>query len=297
MNLTTNRFAFTIALAGLFFTSSMTAQTLDELKALKSDKEAAIEALQGEIADIDGQIDGFPGWKLGSFGTLGFNLSRFNNWIKGANPNAVSSSIRSSVNGFANYDDDQLFWRNSSGINLGWLKLDTDLDDNQDSELEQVADIFKLQSLFGYKITPKIAASSLLDYNTSLLSNFNNPGIFDIGVGFTWTPVTDMVVVVHPLNYHVVLGDDPSFGSALGTKIVADYTKEIVPGLTWKTNFSSFLPYKETDPGLGEWTWTNGFGFNLWNGIGVGLEFGLRDAEVESPDGQNFFVMGLSYAL
>lgn len=273
------------------------AQTLEELKAMKAEKEAALATLQGEVADINAQIDALPGWETGMFGTLGFNLSSFNNWVKGANPNAVSSSIRATLNAYANYDEPKYFWRNSGGLNLGWLKLDTDVKDNVDAEFEQVADILKIQSLFGYKITSKLATSALLDYNTSILSNFNNPGILDFGVGFTWTPIKSMVVVVHPINYHIVLGDDPTFGSALGTKIVIDYTKEIIPGLTWKSNLAAFAPYKKSEPSLGEWTWTNGFGFNVWKGIGVGLEFGLRNAEVESPDGQNYWVVGLSYAL
>ena len=276
---------------------SVHAQTLEELKAMKAEKQGVVDGLQSEIGAINAQIEALPGWDLGSFGTLGFNLSSFDNWIKGANPNAISSSIRASLNGFANYDNDKLFWRNSGGINLGWQKLDTDLNDNVDTDFEQVADILKFNSLFGYKLTPKLAVSALLDYNTSLLSNFNNPGILDLGVGATWTPIKNLVVVVHPLNYHVVMGDDPSFGSAVGTKIMADYTKELIPGLSWKSNLSAFAPYKSTDPSLGEWTWTNGLAFNVWKGIGVGLEFGIRKAEVESADGQNYWVMGLSYAL
>jgi hypothetical protein len=283
-----------VLLVLLAFTSR--AQTLEELKAQKAEKEAAMSALKGEIASLSAQIDALPGWDLGAFGTLGFNLSSFNNWIKGANPDAISASIRASFNGFANYDEPKYFWRNSGGINLGWQKLDTDLEDNIKTEFEQVADILKLQSLFGYKITPHLAGSAMVDYNTSILSNFNNPGILDMGVGFTWTPVKNLVVVVHPLNYHIVLGDDPTFRSSAGTKLVADYTQQIVPGLTWKSNLSAFLPYKKFEPSLMEWTWTNGLGFNVWKGIGVGLEFGLRKAEVESPDGQNYWVVGLSYA-
>ena len=271
------------------------AQLVDSLKSLKAEKEAAVKELQGEISSIKGQIDALPGWEVGSFGTLGFNLSNFNNWQKGANPNAVSSAIRASVNAYANYDEPKLFWRNSGGINLGWLKLDTDVDDNEDADFEQVADVLKLTSLFGYKLTDKLAMSSLAEYNTSILSNFNDPGILDFGLGFTWTPVQSMVVVVHPVNYHWVFGDNPEFDNGLGAKIVADYTRELVPGLTWKTNLTTFLAYKSTDPSLSEWTWTNSFGFNVWKGIGVGLEFGLRNAEVESPEGQSYWVLGISY--
>ena len=121
------------------------AQTLEELKAMKAEKEATVSTLQGEIANINAQIDALPGWETGAFGTLGFNLSSFNNWIKGANPNAVSSSIRGTLNGYANYDEPKYFWRNSGGLNLGWLKLDTDVEDGMDAEFEQVADILKIQ--------------------------------------------------------------------------------------------------------------------------------------------------------
>lgn len=274
----------------------VTAQTIEELQADKKEKEAELKALQGEIATIKAQIEAFPGWETGVFGTLGYNLSRFNNWQKGANPNAVSASIRATANAFANYDQDRLFWRNSLGLNLGWQKLDTDVDDAEDAEFEQVADVLRLQSLFGYTLFDHLAMSTLLDYNTSILSNFNNPGILDLGIGFTWTPLTDLVIVVHPLNQHWVFGDNPDFNDALGAKLVASYKRELVKGLNWNTNLTAFLPYSSSDPSLSEWTWINSFGFNLWKGIGVGLEFGLRNAEVESPDTQSFWVMGLSYS-
>ncbi len=281
---------------GLAVTAAWT-QTLEELQALKAEKEAAVSTLQGEIAGIQAQIDALPGWDVGSFGTLGFNLSSFNNWQKGANPNAESSSIRAALNAFANFDNPKHFWRNSGGINLGWLKLDTDVDDNDDASFEQVADVFKLTTLYGRKLSEQLALSTMGEYNTSILSNANDPGILDLGAGLTWTPEPNLVVVAHPLNYHWVFGDDPSFNDALGAKLMVDYTKEVVPGLTWKSNLTTFLPYSSDEPSLSEYTWTNSVGFNLWKGIGVGLEFGLRKAEVESPDSQNYWVIGLSYAL
>ena len=33
-------------------------------------------------------------------------------------------------------------------------------------------------------------------------------GYLDAGVGATWTPVTDLVVVIHPLNYNFVFADN-----------------------------------------------------------------------------------------
>jgi uncharacterized coiled-coil protein SlyX len=286
--------------------AAINGQTIEELQTQKAEKEGQIaelqgqmDVLQGELGGIQGQIDAFPGWETGTFGTLGFNLSRFSNWAKGAQPNSTSSTIGGSFSGFANYDDPKFFWRNSGNINLAWQKLTLDRDDpaEEDSDYESVADVFKVTSLYGHKISESFAISVLGEYNTSIINNFNNPGILDIGVGATWTPVKNLVVVIHPLNYHWVFGDNPDFDSALGAKVVADYVAELTPGLTWRSNLSMFFPYKSTEPSLSEYTWTNGLSFKVLGGIGVGLEYAIRKADVESPDSQNYFIMGLTYTL
>ncbi len=271
------------------------AQTREELHDQIKEKEDSISDIQSRIDDLQAEIDDYLGWHIGAFGTLGFGFSDFENWQKGANPDANSMNIKITANPYANYNDDQYFWRNKAFINLGWQKLDIDPNDGEEAELEQVADILRLSSLYGYKFSDKLAASALMEYNTSILSNFNNPGILDLGIGITWTPITDLTVVIHPLNYHWVFGDSPEFTNALGAKIAADYSRDLFDGLSWTSSFSSFLPYKDTDPTLFEWTWINGFSYDLWKGFGLGFEFGLRDAEVESQDFQSFWVFGVSY--
>ena len=237
----------------------------------------------------------YPDGKPDSFGTLGFNLSRFSKWAKGANPNSSSGTISGSFNFFAHYDEPKLFWRNAGGIAVGWQKLDTDTDDPSDTKYETVADVFRINSLFGYKLSDKWSLSAMGDYNSSILKNFNDPGILDLGVGATWTPISNMVVTINPANYHIVMGDNPAFDSGLGTKVIADYSTS-VKGISWRSNFNTFLAYKSTDPALSEWTWTNSFGAKVWSGVGVGLEFALRKAEVENEDLQSYLILGLSYA-
>ncbi|MBK8501201.1 MAG: DUF3078 domain-containing protein [Saprospiraceae bacterium] len=270
-------------------------QTIEEYRTMKKEKEKEMKALKGEISMLKTKIDSFPGWEFGTYGTLGYNLSHFNNWQKGANPNAISAAIRASVNGFANYRDSKTFWRNAVSTNLGWLKLDTDKHDSESGKFEQVADVLHLSSLFGYTFVDNLAVSTLAEFNTSVLSDFNNPGILDFGVGSTWKPVKNLVLVMHPLNYHWVFGEDPQFSDALGAKIVADYTSQIVSGLGWKTNLTTFISYKSRDPSLTEWTWANSLSLNVWKGVGIGFEFGLRKAEVEDHEVQSFWVLGLSY--
>ena len=71
-------------------TFSLTAQTVEELKGELAKKKGEIGKLQGEANALQSQIDAFPGWKYGAFGTLGANISGFNNWFSQGAPNTLS---------------------------------------------------------------------------------------------------------------------------------------------------------------------------------------------------------------
>lgn len=259
--------------------TSTYAQTLEELKAEQTPKKDSIAALQAKVDAIQGQIDALPGWKRGAFGTIGGSLSGFNNWYSKGAPNSSAGNIGFTVNAFANNLQEKFFWRNSATVNLSWVKNDNK-DDDINNDFESATDVFSITSLYGRKLSEKWAVSTLGEYRTTIIDNFNDPGYLDLGVGFTWTPITDMVVVIHPLNYNFVFssGDDV-FESSLGAKIVVDYTKQL-GAVNFKTNFSTFQSYKSAD--FSNWTWTNSFGYTLWKKIGVGFEFGLRDNKQEA---------------
>lgn len=264
--------------------ASTNAQTIEELKAQKAEKDGQIATLQGEANAIKAQIDALDkGWKTGAFGTIGLSLNGFDNWLQKADPNTTATTIGITGNAFANLIEDKYFWRNGLNLNFGWLKFENDDDPlTADNDFEQTADVLNLTSLFGYRLNPKWALSALGEYRTSVLSNFNNPGYFDIGVGATWTPITSLVVVFHPLNYNFVFADDDvSYESSLGCKIVADYNQSLPMGVAWKSNLSAFFSYSDA-ANLSNWTWVNGFSFTAWKGIGVGLELGLRGNKQES---------------
>ncbi len=72
-----------------------------------------------------------------------------------------------------------------------------------------------------------------------------------------------------------------------------------------------FQSYK--DGNLSNWTLTNSFGYTIWNGIGLGFEFGLRKNKQEALSNalisnpletfssvdnklQSYWLFGLSYA-
>jgi len=302
------------ALIAIFTLSSTYAQTADELKATQALKKDSIAAIQGRVDGLQKKIDALPGWKKGAFGTIGANLSGFSNWYSKGQANSSAGNIGITVNAFANLQEERFFWRNSGNINLAWVKFDDKDDQTDDDSFKEATDVFTITSLYGHKLNEKFAISGLGEYRTTLLSNFNDPGYLDLGVGGTWTPIPDLIVVVHPLNYNFVFSeDDTIFESSLGAKIVADYTRKIGM-VNFKTNLSMFHSYKSSD--LSNWTWVNSFGYTIWNGIGLGFEFGLRNNRQEAlnyalngpnpdvgatfgnidNDLQTYWLFGLNYA-
>lgn len=255
-------------------------QTKEELQAQKAEKQAEADKFQAEANALQAQIDALPGWRVGAFGTIGGSLSNFNNWYAQGAPNNSSGNIGFTFNAFANKIEDKYFWRNALTTNLAWVKLDNKDIDTDSDDFEPTTDVFNLSSLYGRKLSEKWAVSGLMEYRTTLLNNFNDPGYLDLGVGATWTPLDNLIVVIHPLNYNFVFADnDAIFDSSMGAKIVADYTRQI-GAIAFKSNFSTFQSYKSGD--LSNWTWTNSFSYTLWKMIGVGFDFGLRSNKQEA---------------
>lgn len=268
----------TVFVMGMVF--PLSAQTEEELKARLAEKNDSIAAIQGRAAAIQSQIDALPGWKIGAFGTIGGTISQFNNWFAQGTPNNNAGNIGITGNVFANLQQEKFFWRNALTTNLTWVKVDDKDDDTDDDSFQPTTDVFNLSSLYGRKLNDKWAVSGLMEFRTTLLNNFNDPGYLDLGVGVTWTPIQNMVVVIHPLNYNFVFADDDNiFNSSAGAKIVADYTRQIGV-VSFKSNLSAFASYEDGD--LSNWTWTNGFAYTLWKVIGVGFDFGLRSNKQEA---------------
>ncbi len=269
-----------ITMVAVFSVSAVFSQTAEELRGEQAPKKDSIAAIQSRVDALQAQIDALPGWKKGAFGTIGANISSFNNWYSQGTPNNNAGNIGATINAFANLNQDKFFWRNSANVNLQWVKLDDKDNPNDNDSFKGTTDVFNIVSLYGQKLNEKFAISGMGEYRTSIINNFNDPGYLDLGVGATWTPIPDMVVVVHPLNYNFVFAkEDAVYQSSTGAKILVDYTRKI--GLiNFKTNFSTFQSYKSSD--LSNWTWINSFGYTLWKGIGLGFEFGLRNNKQES---------------
>lgn len=286
------------------------AQTKEDLKAEQASKKDSIGAIQKRVDAIQSEIDAIPGWRFSAFGTIGGSVSGFNNWYSKSSPNSSVGNFGFNINAYADLIQEKFFWKNATNINLSWVKFD-DKDDVSDTDKYEVAtDVFSLSSLYGYKLTEKFAISALGEYRSTIAQNFNDPGFLDLGVGGTWTPITDLVIVIHPLNYNFVFSSgDNIYESSLGAKIVVDYAKKI-GGLNIKSNLSIFQSYEDSD--YSNYTWTNGLSYNVWKNLGLGFDFGLRknkqeaynyslttdpNATLSGADNklQSYWLFGLSY--
>lgn len=315
-----------LLIALIFIGFSAQAQTLQELKeqvaakeAMIKEHEASIADVRASLSDLNDQINFLSGWRKGVAGLVGFNLNRSNNWVGNANPDSKSSALNLDLSGYANYDKPKYFWNNKILVTETWQDIDLN-DDGVDDNLfdNAIKDNLNVASLGGYKIHPKFALSGLGELNTSL-RNFLEPGVLDIGVGGTWLPTKNLTVVFHPLNAHIAwlseaikveAPDQDNPITTFGAKLRADYTDNIfVLGkkMGFSSTFTSFLPYSDNkftftdadgndvEVGAFEWTWLNNVSFEVWNGIGVGVGFGLRDASFESNDIQSYYNLGLTY--
>lgn len=300
---------FTI-LTVLFVGFSINAQSIEEMKSMQADKQAMVDDLQAqidaaksEIGALQKEIDKLAGWRKGLNGLVGFSMSNSNGWVANPNPDATSSALNIGINAFANRNNDKYFWNNKAVITKSWQDVDltkADAENDDDGLFDNgTVDIFNIQSLYGYKLNDKLAVSAMADMNTSI-ENFLSPGVLDFGVGMTWTPSPNLTVVAHPINYHLAFSgvDGVDTEGGLGSKIRADFNQTFnVAGksITYTSTLMTFIPYSSNEPTLFEYTWLNSFSFNVWKGIGVGIGFGLRNAEFESPDTQSYTNFGLSY--
>jgi len=330
------------------------AQTLGELKAKKSEIEAAaaakqaeIDAFQGEIDKIKGEIEILSGWQTGLSGLVGLNFGNSSNWATNANTNSSSSNLNLGVNAFANNIKEKTFWRNSLVANVGWQGLDNNTEDTEINvtaenfeELgrtrdeigdkidptgtsflgDRNTDVLVGSSLWGYRLNQDFALSALGDFNSSVF-NFLNPGSLDVGVGVTWTPhqIPNLVVVVHPLTYHIgwTAGESKQSLGLAGAKVKATYTREFPGGIVWSSNLGAFFPYSDEEltidlpaevnaagetivptrmAGAFEYTWINSLAIaDVWKGVGVGITYGLRKSEIEYDGLQRYSAVGLTY--
>lgn len=302
-----------LLIVALLFGISSFSQTTEDKKTLKkelSSIKSEINKLEKKASIVQAKIDKQYGWKITSFGTIGINLSNFDDWYSNSEPNVSTGNIRIVNDVYAKLDQEKYFWLSYINLNLSWAKSHNKNKEAENKGYENQTDIYKVASLFGYKLTKKFAVSTLVDYRGTFIRKFANPSFVDLGVGVSWEPAENFYIVANPINYSFIFsGSDKAYQSSMGTKFLADYTGKF-GNLNLNSNFVAFASYKSSD--LSNWTWKNTVSYSFWKGFGLGFNFGLQQNKQEQFNSkitsystlkatenklQSFWMFGLSYAL
>ena len=299
------------------------AQNLSQLKKLQADKigsiadfQAQIDAVQGELDAIEDEIDRLSGWRKGITGIIGYDLMRANGWVANPIPNSRAASLNIGLSGYLLRDTEKTFWYNTVSVVKAWNDVDISVDEMDDDIGlfdNSILDNLNLSSHAGYKLSDKLAISAQAELNTSI-HNFLEPATLDLGLGITWFPIQNLTVLVHPLNYNIAFPPESGdligleTSGSVGAKVRADYYnnfKILSKNVNWTSSFTAYFPYTSIDdiiidgttfsPEVNYYTWLNSFSFEIWKGVGVGIGWGLREADFESNDFQSYYNLGLSY--
>jgi len=247
--------------------------TPEQLEAEKTAKTDQITALQGDIDKINTALATMDqtGWRFGGNGGITFSGAGANNWWAAGDTvqNGLNTNITANV--FGNLSEDKFYWFNGLNVQLGFLTNWFNLGDNG-LDWSNTLDKIYFSSLPGYRINSELAATGLLDVQSSI-RNFANPAAISGGIGVTWTPVQTMDgkliplrVVFHPLTWkgnfvkkdgnealrrEFGLTGDKTVASEFGLKFVADYgrtLKILGNNIGWTTQLRGFAPYTKFTP-------------------------------------------------
>ncbi len=295
-----------------FLSFSLFAQNKDK-KALKkelSEIKSEIKKLKKKASAVQEKIDKQYGWKIKAFGTIGIDLSNFNNWYANSKPNLSSGNINIIQNVYAKLNREQYFWLSYLNLKLDWKKSYNRDKDLEDKGFDNKKDIFNIGSLFGYKLSKNFSVSTLMEYRGSFIKDFADPSFIDLGLGMAWRPIEDLYIVANPLSYEAILsGSDKKYQSSMGAKFLADYTHSFGK-FNVNSNLTAFISYRSSN--LSAWTWKNSFSYSFWKGLGLSFNFGLKQNKQEQFNSkltsypslndaentlQSFWMFGLSYAL
>ncbi len=298
----------------IFATFTFTqAQTLEELKSAKAEKEGVKAGIDAEIAALEKQIREFPGWTSGVGVLFGLDFAGQNRWYAVETPFTGTSNFGIGLNAFANLNEDKYYVKTDAAAN--WARGNSRILDAAGDVLEETpisVGTFAAQARPGFYIYEDlIAVSGRLGWNT-VLFDFS-PGQITASAGASITPMKDLEIWVHPLGYQLNYpGDD--FTSVAGASFGGSYVGNLYKNIKWTSTLEGFFAYGGDEANgleasdLHNWTWRNGFVIdNVFKGIGVGLTYDIRQnrqlakvAGVDKADWgqlQTLYNLGFSYTI
>ncbi|MEE4176668.1 MAG: DUF3078 domain-containing protein [Bacteroides sp.] len=176
-------------------------------------------------------------WALNGFFSQQLNQVSFTNWAAGGENSFASTSIAVLT---ANYSKEKTTWENKLDLAYGLIKT-------QDTPTRKNEDKIDLLSKYGHKVSPKIAATALLNFRSQftagynypddeeVVSNFLAPGYLLASLGFDYKPVDYLSIFFSPATGKFTFVNDETL-SAIGA-----YGVE--PGKTFRPEFGAMASF------------------------------------------------------
>jgi Protein of unknown function (DUF3078) len=236
-------------------------------------------------------------WKKGGLFNLNFGQTSLSNWAAGGDK--LSLNINSLLNLHAYYAKDRKSWDNSLDLAMGYVKTTSLGSRKSDDRID-------LLSKYGYKLsnTGKWYASALLNFRTQFAPGFNypsptievknsqflSPAYLLLSLGLDYKPNSNFSVFISPLtsrwvivNAELVPGQKGGFygvpvgktiNNELGAFLSANYLKEIVKNITYKSKLDLFGNYKRNPQNVDVFM-TNLLSANIFKGISANIGLDL----------------------
>ncbi len=274
----------------------------ETLLASMNQHQAVVDSLKEQIASIRKAKVSLPYWDAGGQALCGFHYAGFSNWAnRGKDVNSSSANMSIGLSGFAKTVGESYFWRNQGKMNVGWQRYSSK--EKEKSSFVNTTDVVKLETHYGQNIQKDLSISVMGEWDSNVLGNALSPSYLDLSMGITWSPEENLVTVVHPVNYEMILVDTDGYKSSSGAKLAMDYKEELHSDVHMSIDLNGFISYRDIAY-LSNLTTTLGFNMKIFDSIGLGLEYAMRISEQESlqlSDGekvmQSYMVMGISYEL
>ncbi len=237
------------------------------------------------------------GWKTGGLFTLNVAQGSLSNWQGGGDKSSFSAV--GFLNLFAHFKEGKHLWNNTLDLGYGYISTTSLGTRKSDDRMD-------LLSKYGYRIGEKWYASSLFNFRSqfspgyeygkdandneqrTLNSKFMAPANVLLSLGFDYRPVPHFSLFLSPLTERWIIVNDDGLSALgaygvepgkksrneLGAFLSAEFNKEILKNVNYKSRFDAFSNYKQ-NPGNVDIFWTNVLAMkvNKYLSANIGLDF------------------------
>ncbi len=229
----------------------------------------AVWAQSADSANVS-STDTIQYWKNGGSFNVNIQQIGLTNWAAGGESSLAIGGI---LEGFSNYEREEVVWENRARFAYGVLRKG-----DNDNQFEKTDDAIILSSKYSQKFSEMILMTAAINFRTQmdeglkfenvagqterrrvLISDFMAPGYLQASLGLTYRPRQELSVTVAPFTgrFTFVLNDSlstaGSFGvmagerirSEAGISVTGTYQKTLMKNVDLRTNYNFFSNYEK----------------------------------------------------